>query len=88
MEDVQVQADRRLIYRVIYNFASNAVKYSGDKTEARILIRRYQGSVRVEVIDYGIGIEPDKLPYIWNRFYQVNRMNGKNAAWVWLEYCK
>lgn len=71
MEDVQVQADRRLIYRVIYNFASNAVKYSGDKTEARILIRRYQGSVRVEVIDYGIGIEPDKLPYIWNRFYQV-----------------
>jgi signal transduction histidine kinase len=25
----------------------------------------------VEVIDYGIGIEPDKLPYIWNRFYQV-----------------
>lgn len=32
MEDVQVQADRRLIYRVIYNFASNAVKYSGDKT--------------------------------------------------------
>ena len=31
---MQVQADRRLIYRVIYNFASNAVKYSGDKTEA------------------------------------------------------
>ena len=25
----------------------------------------------MEVIDYGIGIEKDKLPYIWNRFYQA-----------------
>lgn len=70
-ESMQVCADRKLIYRVIYNFASNAVKFSGKKQEARIVIRKYQGSVRVEVIDYGIGIEKDKLPYIWNRFYQA-----------------
>ena len=70
-ESMLVYADRKLIYRVIYNFASNAVKFSGERQEARILIRRYQGSVRVEVIDYGIGIEKDKLPYIWNRFYQA-----------------
>ena len=71
MKDTLVCADRRLIYRVIYNFASNAVKYSGDKKEAKIRIRQYQGSVRVEVIDFGIGIEADKLPYVWKRFYQV-----------------
>ena len=70
-ESMLVYADRKLIYRVIYNFASNAVKFSGERQEARILVRRYQGSVRVEVIDYGIGIEKDKLPYIWNRFYQA-----------------
>ncbi len=33
--------------------------------------------------DYGIGIEPDKLPYIWNRFYQVKPNERENAAWVW-----
>jgi len=70
-ESMMVCADRKLIYHAIYNFASNAVKFSGKKQEARIVIRRYQGSVRVEVIDYGIGIEEEKLPYIWNRFYQA-----------------
>lgn len=69
--DILVKGDRKLIYRVIYNFATNAVKFAGEKNEAKITIRRYQGSVRVEVIDYGIGIVKEDLDKIWNRFYQV-----------------
>lgn len=69
--DIRVKGDRRLIYRVIYNFAANAVKFAGERNEARITIRKYQGNVRVEVIDYGIGIAKEDLEKIWNRFYQV-----------------
>lgn len=79
-EPMQVYADRKLIYRAIYNFASNAVKFCGEKKEARIIIRRYQGSVRVEVIDYGIGIEKEKLPYIWKRFYQAKPNDREKAG--------
>lgn len=70
-QEVRVRGDRGLLYRVIHNFATNAVKYSGERRDARIVIRRYQGSVRVEVIDYGIGISEENLKNVWNRFYQV-----------------
>ena len=75
--------DRKLIYRVIYNFASNAVKFFRERQEARILIRRYQGSVRVEVIDYGIGIERISCRIYGTGFIRQNRMTGRNQAWVW-----
>lgn len=70
-QDVRVKGDRRLIYRAIYNFAGNAVKFAGKRNEAKIVIRRYQGSARVEVVDYGIGIAKEDLSMVWKRFYQV-----------------
>ncbi len=66
-----VSHDMKTPLTVIRMYAEMLEAFSGERQEARILIRRYQGSVRVEVIDYGIGIEKDKLPYIWNRFYQA-----------------
>lgn len=77
--DIPVRGDRKLIYRVIYNFATNAVKFAGERKEAKISIRKYQGSVRVAVTDYGIGISREDLEHVWNRFYQVKPF-GRNKT--------
>ena len=69
--DCKVWGDRKLIYRVVYNFATNAVKYSDKANRAKVNIRIYHGNVRVEIIDYGIGISEENLKYVWKRFYQV-----------------
>lgn len=69
--DSRVRGDRKLIERVIYNFAVNAIKYSDQVKKAKVNIRNWQGNVRVEVIDRGIGISGDDLDKVWKRFYQV-----------------
>lgn len=78
--DSAVKGDRRLIERVIYNFVSNAIKYSGPQKRAKVNIRTIQNNVRVEVIDYGIGISKEELDLVWKRFYQVQPHDRKKTG--------
>lgn len=72
--DVYVEADEGRILQVIYNLINNAVNYTGeDKT---VLIRQTvteeEAHVRLDVIDTGIGIPEEELPFVWERYYKVN----------------
>ena len=69
--DVYVEADEIKISQVIYNLINNAINYAGeDKT---VLVRQVveKDHVRIEISDNGAGIAPDKLDYIWDRYYKV-----------------
>lgn len=71
--DVYVYADQLKISQVIYNLVNNAVNYCGENKN--ILVRQicYDARVRIEVIDRGPGIPPDKLQSIWDRYYKVDK---------------
>jgi len=72
-EDVYVYADEVKITQVIYNLLLNAITHSG---EDRVVIVRQcvkDETVRIEVIDHGEGISPSDLPYIWERYYKVDK---------------
>ena len=73
LDDCVVYADEVKISQVIYNFLSNALKYSDD--DSTIIIREHadEEKVRVEVIDHGNGISEEALPYIWDRYYKVDK---------------
>ncbi|MBQ6125455.1 MAG: HAMP domain-containing histidine kinase, partial [Erysipelotrichaceae bacterium] len=73
LDDCVVYADETKISQVIYNFLSNALKYSDD--DSTIIIREHadEEKVRVEVIDHGNGISEEALPYIWDRYYKVDK---------------
>lgn len=51
----------------------NAIKYSRDTVKK---IEIFYDGTYLEVKDYGIGIEEDKLPYIFNRFYREGPLTG------------
>ena len=72
-EDAYVYADPLRISQVLYNLINNAVNYAGqDKTV--IVNQTVKGAmVYVEVIDHGIGITRENLPYIWDRYYKVDK---------------
>lgn len=72
MKDAFVNADRKLIGRVIENFITNAVKFSLDQKKLTIRVIRQRADIRVEVQDYGTGIAKEDIPYIWNRYYKVD----------------
>jgi signal transduction histidine kinase/SAM-dependent methyltransferase len=67
-----IACDRRQLVEVLGNLMSNAVKFSGRGGRVKLAAHREAGLVHIEVADNGIGIPPDKLGRVFDRFYQVD----------------
>lgn len=69
---VIVKGDEVKIGQVIYNFVNNAIKHIGPdkKVLMQLLVDE---TVRIEVTDHGEGIAEEDLPYIWDRYYKVDK---------------
>ena len=76
-EEVYVCADEFKIFQVIYNLINNAVNYTGS--DKRVLVRQLvkEQIVRIEVIDSGEGISEENLPYVWDRYYKVDKTHKR-----------
>lgn len=70
--DLEISADEQLLDQVIVNLVNNAVKYAPDSTEIIIEVERLTDQARVSVTDFGLGIPPEKLPHIFERYYRVD----------------
>ncbi len=79
-DDIYISADSKQLGQAVYNLIINAINYSG---EDMVTVRLYTikgGKVRFEVADSGIGIPKEQLPYIWERYYKVDRSENYKRA--------
>ena len=67
--DLYAMVDPRRMEQVLYNLISNAIHYAGDKKTVNLLLSDRGDSVYFEVLDNGVGISEEDLPYIWDRYY-------------------
>ena len=65
-----VHCDRALLGQILRNLLTNAIKYTPTGT-VRLVSLREDSSIRIDVIDTGIGIAADQLRLIFDEFYQV-----------------
>lgn len=72
-----VCADKTMILQVIYNLINNAINYCGDDKVVKISQTLSGDRVRITVADNGEGIAPDKLRYIWDRYYKVDSVHKR-----------
>ncbi len=79
LDDCVIYADEIKISQVVYNFLSNAIKHSSDEGKIIINIIKSEDNVRLEVIDFGEGISQEALPYIWDRYYKVDKNFNRNV---------
>jgi two-component system phosphate regulon sensor histidine kinase PhoR len=76
----QVYADKDMISQVIVNLLSNAVKYtpSGGSVRIAVEVNEAEKLARVTVTDTGVGIPPDEVDHVFDKFYRV-KANNKQA---------
>lgn len=74
---VLVEADEYKIFQVIYNLVNNAIHYTGEDKQIWVRQRVTDDYVRIEVTDSGVGIAPKDLPYVWDRYYKVDKTHKR-----------
>ncbi|NLF47770.1 MAG: sensor histidine kinase [Clostridiales bacterium] len=71
-QNIYVNGDLERIKQVISNLLTNAVKYCGADKTITLSIKRTGKKMRCEVKDHGMGIKPEELPHIWERYYKAS----------------
>lgn len=79
-EPVMVTADREKIGSVISNLLTNGVKYSRRGNKVAVSCRPLHGEVVVSVKDEGIGINPEEMERLFDRFYRVESVDNKHIS--------
>jgi heavy metal sensor kinase len=69
---VPVLGDRARVKQVIVNLLDNAIKYTGAGGAIGLQAARVDGRGVLKVVDTGIGIAPDALPHVFERFFRVD----------------
>ncbi|MEI3035702.1 MAG: HAMP domain-containing sensor histidine kinase [Oscillospiraceae bacterium] len=67
--DAWVYADQVKIGQVVYNLINNAISFTGEEKKVTVCQNITASQVRIDVIDYGVGIPPEEMDSIWNRYY-------------------
>lgn len=66
-----VMADEPKIKQVMNNLLTNAVKYCGEDKIIIVTVKKIGGrKVRFSVADHGMGIAPEELPHVWDKYYK------------------
>ena len=78
-KNVYVNADRIKLGQVIYNFINNAINHCGEDKTVIVTQKANDKRVRIEVEDHGEGIPEDKLEYIWDRYYKVDKEHKRGV---------
>jgi signal transduction histidine kinase len=70
--DIEISVDPTLATQAVTNLLSNAVKYSPDGGRITIRLKDHPGSLVLSVQDEGVGIEAEKLKFVFEKFYRAD----------------
>jgi signal transduction histidine kinase len=75
-----VLGDPELLRQALLNVLDNAIKYTPPGGQVHLALNREQDRARLIVADTGLGIAPEDLPHIFERFYRVDKARSSGGA--------
>ena len=77
-ELIRINGDPEKIKQLVILLLDNAIKYSSDPVRVRLTER--EDRVLMRIRDRGIGIEPDEIPRLFDRFYRVDKARARKTG--------
>ncbi|MCX6139645.1 MAG: ATP-binding protein, partial [Candidatus Kapabacteria bacterium] len=78
--NVTITGDKVRLHQALLNVIENAVKYTPDEGSVRVEVDVVDNRARLVVADSGVGIPADQLPFIYDRFFRVDKARSKNIV--------
>ncbi len=79
-EPVIADLDRTLVQRAVGNLVSNAVEHTPPGGSVLLATNAEDDAIRIEVFDTGIGIPPEALPRVFDRFFRVDTSRSQASG--------
>ena len=83
-QPVWVKADAHALQRLFLILIDNAIKYTPKGGRVDVVVRRENGFAIGEIRDTGIGIAPEHLPNVFERFYRADKARSRESGGVGL----
>lgn len=75
-----LKMDEDLMKQVFTNLIENAIKYSPENTKVKLLASEKNGQIQIKIVDQGIGIAKEELPFVFERFYRAQNAEFENTG--------
>jgi two-component system, OmpR family, phosphate regulon sensor histidine kinase PhoR len=87
-EDVELPMRPRMIRVVVQNLVQNAVRYAGPGARLSLTLRHENGGVALIASDDGVGVLPEDVPRLFERFYRGDRARASRGTGLGLAIVK
>ena len=79
-DDCEMFADPGKLAQVCYNIIENASKYTPDGGSITVRLRREGRDAVLDIADTGVGIPPEDVPHVFDRFYRVDKARSRDTG--------
>jgi len=77
---IMMDYDPERLLQIVYNLLSNAIKFTPSGGQVILTALPSDTELQLSVADTGVGISPEELPFIFDRFYQANNLEKAKAG--------
>ena len=79
-DDFELECDPLKLRQAINNLIENAIKYTGDGGHVFVTTKHHGGEGAVRIEDNGVGMSPEHLEHIFERFYRVDKARSRETG--------
>ncbi|HEU5139599.1 MAG TPA: ATP-binding protein [Bacillales bacterium] len=79
-ENVMVEADPARLKQIFLNVVDNAIAYSPQDSSVSIRMEERLNKVEITVEDQGIGMDPEEIPRVFERFYRIDKARSRGSG--------